>query len=138
MACYFNKCNELIMRRGDTAKFTVESEDIPFEEYDRAYFAVVDLETLEPVLPELYVETSKTQRAVQFMFTAEQTELAPQPESACDIYGYTFKLCKDSGEEDTFIPEAVACQDDEKRIIMRNLPRVLFYPKVIEGDPINE
>lgn len=130
-ACFFDKEGNLIMRRGDTAKFTIESDDIPFENYAHAYFAVVNPETLEPVLPELKVPTTSV-RAIQFMYTPEQTEEAPQPEEAYDTYGYTFKLCTASGEEDTFIPEVTTCEHE--RIIVKHLPKVLFYPKVIEGD----
>lgn len=131
MSCFFDQASNLIMRRGDTAEFTIESEDIPFEEYDTAYFAVVDLETLRPVLPELSVPTTQT-RSVSFMFTAEQTESVPQPEEPYAVYGYTFKLCTNEGVEDTYIPEVVtsACGNN---IIVKKIPKVFFYPKVIEG-----
>jgi len=131
MACYFDVNGNLIMRRGDTTKITVESDDIPFESYARAYFAIIDLETLEPVLPELYVQTTQI-RAVQFTYTAAQTELLPQPEEAYDTYGYTFKLCTSDGVEDTFIPEVEAVGEDN--VVVKRIPKVFLYPKVIEGD----
>lgn len=137
MSCYFKDDGTFIMRRGDTAKFTIESEDIPFEEYDNAYFAVINLETLQPVLPELCVPTSQT-RSIEFTFTAIQTESAPQPEEPYAVYGYTFKLCTDEGIEDTYIPTAIDC-DISNDIIIKRIPKVFFYPKVIEGySPIEE
>ena len=131
MACFFNADGTFVLRRGDTAEFTIESEDIPFEEYDNAYFAVINLETLQPVLPELTVPTSAT-RSVTFTFTAEQTEQAPQPEEPYAVYGYTFKLCTGAGVEDTFIPE-VTTSPCGNNIIVKKIPKVYFYPKVIEG-----
>lgn len=136
MACYFNANGDLIMRRGDSAVFTIETDTIPFERYETAYFAVIDRETLEPVLPELYVPTTEDRR-IEFTFTKQQTELLPQPKEAYDVYGYTFKLCAADGTEDTFIPEAIdpCCSGDCDNVVIKKLPKVLFYPKVIEGDP---
>lgn len=129
MSCYFDANGSLIMRRGDTAVFSIESDDIPFEEYDKAYFAIIDRETLQPVLPELYVDTDNTRR-VEFMFTVEQTETLPQPVGDYTLYGYTFKLCTDDGIEDTFIPQVTK---SGSTLVVSKIPKVLFYPKVIEG-----
>lgn len=129
MSVYFDKAGNMIMRRGDTAQFSIESEDIPFEEYAKAYFSVIDLETLQPVLPELEVPTTDVRR-VEFIFTAEQTETLPQPQEKYDTYGYTFKLCTADGKEDTMIPEVSECGCS---ISVKQIPKVLVYPKVIEG-----
>ena len=131
MSCFFDNNGNFIIRRGDTAEFTIESEDIPFEEYNTAYFAIIDIETLNPVLPELVVPTTQT-RSVKFIFTAEQTELVPQPEEPYAVYGYTFKLCTNEGVEDTYIPEVVTSPCGNN-IIVKKIPKVFFYPKVIEG-----
>ena len=135
MACYFNANGDLIMRRGDSAKFTIESDNIPFENYTTAYFSVIDLKTLQPVLPELYVATT-AERKVEFKYSKQDTKSLPQPTEPYDIYGYTFKLCGSGGIEDTFIPEAVDCCNTNN-IIIKKIPRVLFYPEVIEGDVDN-
>lgn len=137
MACYFDHCGNLILRRGDSAKFTIESEDIPFEQYDTAYFAIVDLETLEPVIPELKVPTSD-ERVIHFMLTKEETDLFPQAtvDEQYLTYGYTFKLCADDGTEDTYIPQVESCSAEH--VVIKKLPKAYVYPKVIEGDVIEE
>lgn len=131
MACYFRPDKTFIMRRGDTAKFYLESDDIPFDQYDYAYFTVIDLETLNPVLPELRVPTKNSGNRVEFKYTAEETEILPQPTEEYDVYGYTIKFGTNEGDEDTYVPETtLGCGNS---VVTKPIPKVLFYPKVNEG-----